>query len=509
MKIDWNRKYTTIAVYAVLGAAAVLLIFFTFLNFNTVLGWLDRFNQIMSPVYLGLILAYLFNPILKMCEKRIFRFKITSKRKWTLKRVLGLTLTYIIILIILTITFLLIIPQLFVSFNDLASKMNGYIDDTLEWINEFLSTSPIFGSDINNIDDALEKLLEFLDITTDTIYTKVQELVKNSSALLTDYVPMLFDYFTGIANGFINTILGIIFSVYFLASKEKLVAQCKKVLRSFVSQEHYNGLLELANYTDKTFGGYITGKIIDSLIIGVLCYIACLIFDMPYALLLSTFIAITNIIPVVGPFIGAIPGVFIIFIIDPRKAFWFIVINIVLQQLDGNVICPKILGDSTGLSALWVLVSITVMGGMWGLLGMLLSVPVFAILYTLVKMFIEKRLKRRALPTETRDYYADVEERNYGSDGDDDQHTFAASLSQLTAEIAENHFGKRIKSLTQKLKSKRVEKKADKSADSDQKNSDNNAPSDKSDNLSDDTGTNNGASTNDDTSQEDGTNTDK
>ena len=156
MKIDWNRKYTTIVVYAILGAAAVLIILFTFLNFNTVLGWLDKFNQIMSPVYLGLILAYLFNPILKMCEKRIFRFRITSKRRWMLKRVLGLVLTYIIILIILTITFLLIIPQLFVSFNDLASKMNGYIDDTLEWLNEFLSTSPIFGSDINNIDDALE-----------------------------------------------------------------------------------------------------------------------------------------------------------------------------------------------------------------------------------------------------------------------------------------------------------------------------------------------------------------
>ena len=508
MKIDWNRKYTTIAVYAVLGAATVLIILFTFLNFNTVLGWLDRLNQIMSPVYLGLILAYLFNPILKMCDERIFRFKITSKRTGTLKRVLGLVLTYIIILIILTITFLLIIPQLFVSFNDLASKMNGYIDDTLKWINEFLSTSPIFGSDINNIDDALEKLLEFLDITTDTIYTKVQELVKNSSALLTDYVPMLFDYFTGIANGFINTILGIIFSVYFLASKEKLVAQCKKVLRSFVSQEHYNGLLELANYTDKTFGGYITGKIIDSLIIGVLCYIACLIFDMPYALLLSTFIAITNIIPVVGPFIGAIPGVFIIFIIDPRKAFWFIIINIVLQQLDGNVICPKILGDSTGLSALWVLVSITVMGGMWGLLGMLLSVPVFAILYTLVKMFIEKRLKRRALPTETRDYYADVEERNYGSDGDDDQHTFAASLSQLTAEIAENHFGKRVKAMTQKLKSKHKGKNADKSSDSGQTDSDINAPSEKSDNTSDGASTDNKANS-ENTSRGDDTNTDK
>ena len=147
----------------------------------------------------------------------------------------------------------------------------------------------------------------------------------------------------------------------------------------FVWAPPCQGLLELANYTDKTFGGYITGKIIDSLIIGVLCYIACLIFDMPYALLLSTFIAITNIIPVVGPFIGAIPGVFIIFIIDPRKAFWFIVINIVLQQLDGNIIGPMILGNRTGVSGFWVITSIVVFGGFFGIIGIIIAVPATAV----------------------------------------------------------------------------------------------------------------------------------
>lgn len=448
LKIDWNRKYTTIAVYAVLSAAAVLLILFAFLNFEVFAGWIGQLNRILSPVYFGIILAYLMNPILKMCEKHIFRFKITSRRKKTLKRVLSMILSYIIIIILLTVFILLIIPQLYLSFLDLASKMNGYIETTLNWINDFLTNSPLIGNEINNLDDVFNKLFEVFDLNMTTIAAKLQEIITSSSAVISDYIPKVFGYFSGIANGFLNTILGIIFSIYFLASKEKLVAQCKKLLRSLSSQKAYNSILELANFADKTFGGFITGKLLDSLIIGILCFIVCAFCKMPYALLVSTFVGITNIIPVVGPFIGAIPGTFIIFIVDPRKAFWFIVINIILQQIDGNIIGPKILGQTTGLSALWVLFSITVMGGLWGLPGMLLAVPVFAILYSLLKLAVEKRLVKRELPSETIDYYAGVEERELY---DDETHSFAANLNRLTADITEKHFGKRLSKFKERL----------------------------------------------------------
>lgn len=453
MKIDWNRKYTTIAVYAVIVGTALLMVLFAFLNFDFFIATLGQLNSILSPIYLGIIMAYLFNPVLKFCEKRIFRFKAATKRQHITKRALSLVLTYIIILIILTIFLLLVIPQVYLSCADLASKMGGYIDSTLNWINDFLSNSKFIGSDINNIDDVISKMFEIFDINMATFGSKLQEIVTNSSNVLKDYFPKVVDYFKGITNGFINTIIGVIFSVYFLASKEKLTAQTKKLLRAITSQKTYNSTLELANYTDKTFGGYITGKLLDSLIVGILMFIICGICKMPYTPLVSVLVGVTNVIPIVGPFLGAIPGTFIIFIVDPIKAFWFIVINVVVQQLDGNVICPKILGETTGLSALWVMVSITVMGGLWGLFGMVISVPIFAVLYTLVKLGVEKRLAKKGAATETVEYYAAVEDRTLSED--DNTPSFAAKLSRMTAEIADNHFGERIRKFKQKHSKKK------------------------------------------------------
>lgn len=455
MKIDWNRKYTTIAVYAGLTGAALIALVFAFKNFEFFSGWGKRISGILNPVWLGMIMAYLFNPILKFAEKRIFRWNAVTKRQHSSKRALGLIFTYIVVLIILTIFLLLVIPQVYASGSDLASKMSGYIDSTLKWINEFLSKSK-FG-DINNLDDVFNKALEIFDLNMETIGTKIQELITNSTNLLKDYGPKVFEYFKGITNGFVNTIIGFIFSVYFLASKEKLTAQIKKVLRSLTSERLYNSTLELANFTDKTFGGYITGKLLDSLIIGIIMFIVCAICKMPYTPLVSVLVGVTNVIPIVGPFIGAIPGTFIIFIVDPVKAFWFIVINVVVQQLDGNVIGPKILGQTTGLSALWVMLSITVMGGLWGLFGMLISVPIFAVLYTLVKLFVEKRLAGKGAPTETVEYYAAIEDRTLSES--DDEPTFADKLRQMTADIAENHFGQRIRKFREKRKAKIKEKK--------------------------------------------------
>ena len=455
MKIDWNRKYTTIAVYAGLTGAALIALVFAFKNFEFFSGWGKRISGILNPVWLGMIMAYLFNPILKFAEKRIFRWNAVTKRQHSSKRALGLIFTYIVVLIILTIFLLLVIPQVYASGSDLASKMSGYIDSTLKWINEFLSKSK-FG-DINNLDDVFNKALEIFDLNMETIGTKIQELITNSTNLLKDYGPKVFEYFKGITNGFVNTIIGFIFSVYFLASKEKLTAQIKKVIRSMTSEKLYNSTLELANFTDKTFGGYITGKLLDSLIIGIIMFIVCAICKMPYTPLVSVLVGVTNIIPIVGPFIGAIPGTFIIFIVDPVKAFWFIVINVVVQQLDGNVIGPKILGQTTGLSALWVMMSITIMGGLWGLFGMLISVPIFAVLYTLVKLAVEKRLAKKGAPTETVEYYAAIEDRTLSES--DDEPTFADKLRQMTADIAENHFGQRIRKFREKRKAKIKEKK--------------------------------------------------
>ncbi len=456
MKIDWNRKYTTIAVYTILVALAIIILAAAAMNFPVISSAVGKLNSILTPVWYGLIIAYLANPILKFCEKHIFRFKITTKRQKSAKRALSMILTFIIILIILTILLLLIIPQVYLSFVDLSSKMGGYIQSTTKLINEFTANldrffadsvfSDLFGSDVNTISDLFDKYFDLEKLTA-----AVQEMLTDLTVAIKDHFPQVVGIFSGIASGFLNVVLGIFFSVYFLASKEKLVAQLKKLLRSVTTQQSYNSVLELCNFTDKTFGSFITGEILDALIVGILCFVVCAICGVPYSILIGVIVGVTNIIPVAGPFIGAIPSFLIIFIVSPMKALWFAVIILVIQQMDGNVIKPKILGQTTGLASLWVLFSITVMGGLMGLLGMIIAVPLFSILYSLLKIAVEKRLSKRELPTETLEYYTGVEDRTLT---DDDSHTLAAKLAGLTAGLGHNPIGGKIKAFFGKFKKK-------------------------------------------------------
>lgn len=456
MKIDRNPKYNTIAVYTIVTAFIIILLLTAVMNFPFIAAGLDKLNSILSPVWIGLVIAYLINPILEFSEKHIVRFKVTSKRQKGLKRGLSILVTVIIVLIILTVLLLLIVPQIYLSFIDLSSKMSGYIQSTSQLINDFAESldrfftdsvfSEAFGSDVNTVSDFFEKYINFEKFTE-----KLEDLIADITVSIKDYVPQMMNVFSGIASGFINVILGICFSIYFLASKEKLIAQLKKLLRSVTSTRMYNSILELCNFTDRTFGGFITGEILDSLIVGILCFAVCAIFNMPYSVLVGSIVGITNIIPVAGPFIGAIPSFLIIFIVDPIKALWFAVIILVIQQMDGNVIKPKIVGQTTGLASLWVLFSITVMGGLMGLLGMVIAVPLFSVIYSLLKIAVEKRLSKRELPTETLDYYTGVEERTLT---DDDSHTLAAKLASLTAGLSENPIGERVKAFFKKFKKK-------------------------------------------------------
>ena len=463
MKLDWNRKYTTIAVYTVLTALAIILILTAVIYFPSIGAAIGKLNSILTPVWYGLIIAYLANPILKFCEKHIFRFKVTTKRQKGTKRALSMILTFIIILMILTVLLLLIVPQVYLSVTDLSSKMSGYITSTTKLISEFAAGidkffadsvfSELFGSDVNTISDFFNKYIDLSKLSA-----AFQDMIAELTMTIKDHFPQVVGIFSGIASGFLNVVLGICFSLYFLASKEKLIAQLKKLLRSVTNMNAYNSILELCNFTDKTFGSFITGEILDALIVGALCFVVCAICGVPYSVLIGVIVGVTNIIPVAGPFIGAIPSFLIIFIVDPVKALWFAVIILIIQQLDGNVIKPKILGQTTGLASLWVLFSITVMGGLMGLVGMIIAVPLFSVLYSLLKIAVEKRLAKRELPTATVDYYTGVEDRTLT---DDDQHTLAARLAGLTAGLGENPIGSRLKGLIDKLKKrgKRKDKK--------------------------------------------------
>ena len=223
-----------------------------------------------------------------------------------------------------------------------------------------------------------------------------------------------------------NVLIGVIISVYLLVSKEKFLRQSKKVIYALCKPKKANLILHIGRKANEIFNGFIIGKIIDSAIIGVLCFIGVSIFKMPYALLVSVIVGVTNVIPVFGPYIGAVPCAILILLVDPMKGLGFIIFIILLQQLDGNVIGPKILGESTGLSPFWVVFSILLAGGLFGIVGMIVGVPTFALIYYIIKLFIQQKLEAKNLPTDTNEY-TDVSHVN-------DQGVFVAQKENLEKE---------------------------------------------------------------------------
>ena len=224
--------------------------------------------------------------------------------------------------------------------------------------------------------------------------------------MMKQLLPWLVSASTSFASGLLSTVVGIIISVYMLLDKERFCAGCKKVWYAILPQQRADWLLDLTAEANRVFGGFISGKILDSLIIGILCFLGMTLFKMPNAMLISVIVGVTNVIPYFGPFIGAIPSFFIILIDAPIKALWFLVFILILQQFDGNILGPKILGDSTGLSAFWVIFAIMLFGGLYGFIGMFLGVPVFSVVYMLIWRFVDARLAARGMPLELVSYSA-------------------------------------------------------------------------------------------------------
>ena len=260
---------------------------------------------------------------------------------------------------------------------------------------------------IANLSKTFEDLSKVINIDQKYLgvaLEKWQELLNYILTLLTNLLPVLGNLLKNTISSIWNLILGLIISIYMLIDKEKFAALSTKITFALFSKENANTLLKLARRSNKTFGNFLIGKIIDSAIIGVLTFIILSIFKMPYTILISVIIGITNIIPFFGPFFGAIPSFLIILLVSPTKALWFLAIIIVIQQLDGNIIGPKILGDSIGISAFWILFSLLVAGKLLGLVGMIIGVPLFAIVYSIIKDIIEINLEKKGLPKDTADY---------------------------------------------------------------------------------------------------------
>lgn len=380
-------------------AGALLIIFYQIVaHYTGFKSGLVNLGRIISPFIYGFVMAYLLSPVYNVIVKKVYpllakREKISNKAALTISRVVASIVSILLLVGVVGGMVALVVPQLFDSVSRISETLPSAFNRFVAWVEKY--TTNMGNQDLAaQIEEAVDSLRENVvrwvqDIILPGVGTLVQRV--STSVMLT-------------LRRMLNMLLGIVACVYFLNGKEKFRAQIHKTSIALASPKMSRELEEFVTFTNKTFGGFINGKIIDSLIIGVICFIVMTIFGWPYAILVSTIIGVTNIIPFFGPFIGAVPSALIIATVDPWTALWFLIMIVILQQLDGNVIGPAILGQSTGLSSFWVMFSIVVFGGLFGFAGMLLGVPVFAIIYYYFSKIIDKKLENRGMDVLTFDY---------------------------------------------------------------------------------------------------------
>ena len=395
---NWDRTYINWGMTAFCVIAAALLFYFAVRNISVFMEILGKLVTILAPFIWGLVICYLLSPLMRLLEKRVFlplgkRLYRKNKKGGAAKfaRVLSIVFSEIVLLLLLAALVYLIIPQILSSVQMLIQNSGTYADNVSAWLDSLLKDYPeldsyvgeIFGNFNANVGNWLE--------------TKLLPQLGN---LITSVTSGVY----GFARSIYNLIIGIIVSVYMLADKEGFLASTKRLSYAIFSVETADRLRQGLNFVDKTFMGFLSGKILDSLIIGIICYIVCSILNMPYTLLVSVIIGVTNIIPFFGPLIGAIPSALIILMVSPSKCLIFVIFIIILQQIDGNIIGPRILGSSTGITGFWVMFAIIVGSGLFGFWGMLLGVPVFVVIYTVIQNLVVKKLKKSDLPWEIADY---------------------------------------------------------------------------------------------------------
>ncbi len=377
--------YMTLSVFSAISLS--VLFFFIVYRMQGIGSALDSLMDILAPFVYGGVVAYLLRPMCNAFEG-FFETLFGKKRQWLVK-FFSVALSLIMGILIVYLLIVMIAPQLYHSVLNLWNSLPDRIDALLNW------AVATIGLD--------EELFQFFDASSDTIYQEVESWVTNT---LAPYVSSILGGVSSIVSGvgmsvlkvlqfLYDMLIGLIVAAYLLASRKKFARQSVLLVRSVLSPKWANIVLDEVAFIDKMFGGFIDGKIVDSAIIGVLCYIGCSVFRFPNALLVSAIVGVTNVIPFFGPFIGAIPSTFLIMIEDPIKGLWFVLFVLALQQLDGNVIGPKILGDRTGISSFWVLFSIILCGGLWGFVGMIIAVPLFAVLYDLARKFVIRGLKKK------------------------------------------------------------------------------------------------------------------
>lgn len=361
-----------------LGTYLVIL-YFLLLNIKWVTTALGSILGIISPFITAFAMAFVLNLPMKFFEDKVFNFLDKEKSSFVrgLKRPLSILATFITVIGLIVALILFVVPQLAASLSTLLDAAPGYMESFGKLLNQYLSST------------------EILQNIYDTLMNTWQELLKYFANFLTTSLTGILNTTVSITSGFINFILSLVLTIYMLSSKETLIYQLKKLLYAFLNNTIVDKILSIGRLTNTTFAKFITGQCIEAIILGFLCFLGMTIFKMPYSLLISVLIGVTALIPVFGAFIGTIPAVFLILIINPIQAIWFVVFILCLQQFEGNIIYPRVVGNSVGLSAIWVMLAMLVGGSTLGLIGMLIGIPLFSVAYQLIKDYTNKRLNKK------------------------------------------------------------------------------------------------------------------
>ena len=380
-----KKPHVKLYLYGMLagfGAISLSIVFFFFIyRFKGFGDAVATLTNILMPFIYGGVIAYLLKPVCNTAEN--FLRRLFPEKMHGFAGGLAVAATILFGLLLVYALLMMIIPQLITSVTTLYYTGRANMGKFVTWLNhlQFVADN--------------ETLMEYVNKAYAAISVDLDSWIKNT------LMPSMQNIISGVGIGvlnvvtvFKNLIIGIIVAVYLLAARRKFVRQARLILYSIAKPRWADAIVTEVQYADKMFGGFINGKILDSAIIGLLCYLVCVIVQFPSALLVSVIIGVTNVIPFFGPFIGAVPATLLILIQNPIKALWFVLFILILRQLDGNIIGPKILGNTTGLSSFWVLFAILLFGGLWGFVGMIIGVPLFAVIYDVIKKLVIHGLGR-------------------------------------------------------------------------------------------------------------------
>lgn len=388
------------AITTVCTVTVCLIIFFLLFRSKELMQFFRKLADTLTPIIIGALIAYLINPLVnvsdKLFTKLFLRMKLSIKKAQGISLWISVFASMAIFLFFVYFLISLILPELYQNIMNFVSNFDDYVATITKWFSELdiLKNNPEL---YNNLSSTLNKMLTSLEDWLST------SLLTSLSGILSGLTFRIIGFF----NVVLDVVVGLIVSIYILTSKRKYTAKAKRFTYVLFKPQTANTILTMASRCNKIFSGFISGKLLDSLIIGMMCFIGLNLLNMPYTLLISVIVGVTNVIPFFGPFIGAIPSAILILLADPtnlKPVIIFVIFIICLQQFDGNILGPKILGDSTGISALMVVVSITIGGGFFGFMGMFLGVPTFAVLSYLLRCFIHYRLRKKGLPPEHENY---------------------------------------------------------------------------------------------------------